>query len=183
MGNMSAAPADFCPVCASPYRYQIEQAHLDGGNAGAYGISSAQLRRHMNHVADRTTLDLVTGLTSATSLAARMQQLASASEAIFALALEQQDGKLALAALREARQTLQAMADLGAQVATLSGAHGDSSERPDLDDQISDWMGNTRSPNADGTDESSSGVAPIHGHSLPSAERRALPSPTDPPTP
>ncbi len=57
--------------------------------------------------------------------------------ALLDMAIRQEDGKLAIAAIREARSTLQAMSTLTKQLATRGSA---GAERADLDDRIEQYV-------------------------------------------
>ena len=91
----------------------------------------------MAHVTDAETLRAVTDIASASAVASRLRALESLAYAIIDRALVDDDGKLALAALREARQVLGDMARLSDALVT----HDVGAERPDLDAAIAAHLG------------------------------------------
>lgn len=113
--------------------------------------SRAQVERHLAHVTDRRTLQSVTDLASASGVAARLHQLSLTAAAIMDAALAQEDGRLALLALREARTTLEAMTRLSGALEGI-GATGEA--RPDLDEALSARLG-TLAPKDSGTEPAS----------------------------
>ncbi len=97
-----------------------------------------------SHLFDAATLRIITGLSSASAIAARLRQLETQGSAILDAALAAKDGKLALAALREIRATL---TSIGALASTL-GTPAQNEERPDLDRAIADYVGHASEDDA-----------------------------------
>lgn len=167
---MATAP-ESCPVCADPARYVVEQAYLERGQTGRYGRHA--LEAHLAHTVDTRALRQVSDLASASAVASRLRQLENLATAVIDVALAQDppDGRLALAALREARATLVEMGRLSD--ALQASAPDESTERPDLDAAIARVLGVTMS----GADEST----PTHDPEPHEQAPLALP-PGSPPT-
>lgn len=125
-----------CAVCDSPFRDAIVAAHLSSEPVDKYGVTHRQVRTHVAHSTDASTAQALTEISSAQALAARMQQVAAGAEAIMLRAVEEDDGRLALMALREVRATLAEMSKLGERLAIEANTRSEDSERPDLDARI-----------------------------------------------
>jgi len=121
-----------CEVCEAPDRYEIEQAYLMGERR-TFRYSRAKLEAHAAHLAEPESLRLALGMSSAVAVAARLRMLESQVTQVLDAAMKEGSGSLALKAVREARETMKLMANLGAHLAERAS---NPIGRPDVDDAI-----------------------------------------------
>lgn len=121
-----------CDVCQAPDRYEIEQSYLMGERR-TFRFSRAKLEAHAAHLAEPESLRLALGMSSAVAVAARLRMLESQVTQVLDDAMASGSGTLALKAVREARETMKLMANLGAHLAERAS---NPIGRPDVDDAI-----------------------------------------------
>lgn len=175
---MSKSATELCPICQDPSRYQVEQLYLEGHVAeitARHRYTRHEVETHMGHIADPEVLRTVSGLASATAVAARLRQLEQVQGAILEAALtgvelEQPDGttvklppdlNLALKAAKEIRSTLVEVAKMAP---ALDSQQTSSVARTDLDDDIAAYLKRkgheaAKSPRNQGGDDTQEGRA------------------------
>lgn len=113
-----------CRVCTDPKRYAIEQALVNGESlrqiSGRFGISSSALQRHKQNDVSKCLARAAERREAShdADLLERVINLLTQSEEILASARKQGDERLALGAVREARETLALWAKMTGQLNT-----------------------------------------------------------------
>ena len=125
-----------CLVCPSPARYTVEQAYLHGSSTAPFDRRTVEA--HFAHLADGDALRAVENMASAAAVSARLRTLEHASMAVLERALASDDPKVALLAIREARNTVAEMARIAGH---LAARHEAAEARPDLDAAIARALG------------------------------------------
>ena len=171
-----------CPICLRYDRTEIETAYLIGDRQYDFRpFSRAQVERHVSHTVDPDALRMSMGMASATAIAGRLRHLESATTTILDAAMRPtvnengvemlSDPKLALAAIKEARATI----ELTARVAgSLIDRHAEVDTRPDLDAAIADALRARNLAPSPPHDAAESAAEPAAEPARPAPEQLAL---------
>ena len=111
-----------CTVCTHPKRKAIDLAFVrsDGSKrriAAQYHISPTAVRRHAKHIlSGMIKANEAREVANAESLVAQVRKLQDRTEIIWERAERDEDGKLGLGAIREARGILELLAKLAGEI-------------------------------------------------------------------
>ena len=131
-----------CTVCTHPDHLLIDAALLDGASlsslARAYGLIRQSIGRHVQsgHLADAVrTADAQAGEIRTEALADSIAGLHARTLALLTEAETAKEGKVAIAAVREARQQIETLMSL--RLVQLNAPDSsDADERPEIDEAI-----------------------------------------------